>query len=647
MANASVEKLKALGLRQGEKFVVGIAATVLVVCLALFATKPTIATTPAELQKKAEQADSNLNRKQEPDAILARIEEAGIKDPGFVKIVENQSANALKPGDYRARLDWVTPEPGAGLIRDQPEVIAPTELVAFPGRGGALLYKLDEKGERIVDKSGAGSGAGRRGGRPGGGGMMTDAGPGGGPPSENQRKRQEQEDQRKKRLLAGNVETPKKDEAEKKADAATPDPAANGPWVEETVGKRWVVVTGVIDNAQMNKNWLEALKNPAIAYPQYHRVDAERQTRTSDGDWSEWKALNDEDKYNVIDNMPEGDEEFLPALMRPEAIVDPLPFLRAGYWTGVHVARLVPADAMKAPNAMPAGGASFRAGGMGSPANEMGRRGGGGTSVMGEMGGSRMGGQRGEGGGMGEGGGGAVEEAVTANTEATLMLRSLDFTVEPNMSYRYRVRLVVKNPNFERTDVNPGVETVKQFLVGPWSEPTSDVTVPADVSTYAQIPAPDARRDDVVTFQVVRWNPATGQTVVKLDDAGPGFLIGDNGSVLEPSSEGGGAKSATIDFNSRSFVLDAIGGKSRIPDIGVERNTFVVPAVAMVVEPDGSVVIRNQASDRSDEVRQDMEANYDQAIKDSGKKRERGNGSRQPRGASGSGGRRPGGGRRR
>ncbi len=136
MANASVEKLKALGLRQGEKFVVGIAVTILVVCLGVLATKPTIATTPAELQKKAEEAESNLQRKQDPESILTRIEEAGIKDPGFVKIVENQAANALKPDEFRVRLDWVTPEPGAGLIRDQPELIAPTELAAFPGRGG-------------------------------------------------------------------------------------------------------------------------------------------------------------------------------------------------------------------------------------------------------------------------------------------------------------------------------------------------------------------------------------------------------------------------------------------------------------------------------------------------------------------------------
>ena len=41
----------------------------------------------------------------------------------------------------------------------------------------------------------------------------------------------------------------------------------------------------------------------------------------------------------------------------------------------------------------------------------------------------------------------------------------------------------------------------------------------------------------------------------------------------------------------------------------------------MVVEPDGSVVIRSQAIDKSDEVREDMFDNYNLALKDSQKPR--------------------------
>ena len=125
---------------------------------------------------------------------------------------------------------------------------------------------------------------------------------------------------------------------------------------------------------------------------------------------------------------------------------------------------------------------------------------------------------------------------------------------------------------------------------------------------------------------MIRWDPATGQTVLKIDEAGPGEIVGEYGSVQMPSSEGGGAKLTEIDFNSRAVVLDTMGGRERLPDIGVERNQFEIPAMAMVVQPDGSVAIRSQARDKSDAVREDMETNYRQAIEDSGKKREAGGG---------------------
>ena len=47
------------------------------------------------------------------------------------------------PSDYKAAREWVSPEPGAGLIRDTPVLIAPSELYAYPGRGGFLVFELD------------------------------------------------------------------------------------------------------------------------------------------------------------------------------------------------------------------------------------------------------------------------------------------------------------------------------------------------------------------------------------------------------------------------------------------------------------------------------------------------------------------------
>ena len=630
MANATVEKLKAFGLRQGEKFVVGIAAAVLLLALVVLVTSPTLSTTPDELQKKADAADSNLRQKQEPEAILAKVEEDGIVDPGFVKIVDNQTANAIKPADFHSKLDWVTPEPGAGLIRDQPELIAPTELLAFPGRGGTLLYVLDDKGDRIPDPTKVAANGMQR--QPGA--ALTDA----------TRKNGDAAQPKRLRSLAGSATEPKAKTDTAKAEEEEEPPAPLGPFKEDTFGKRWVVVTGIVDNELLNKNWLAAVKNPALAYPQYVKVGTERQIKQSDGSWSGWTTLDDESKYAITEQMPEADEELVPLPMRPETLVDPLPFLRAGYWTGVHVARLVPAELRNAPtpdenpsvmrssgrrgrfNKLGSGSSSSMGMGMGMgmgmPGNEGFSGGGGssGSSMSSGMGGSAQ--MSGMYGGSDGSGGGQPEEAVVANTEPTLMIRSVDYTVQPNSTYRYRVRLEIKNPNYQHTDVNPGVDTTSRVLNGPWSDPTTPVAVPSDVSIYAQVAGKDPRRDDVVNFQVYRWDPAKGETVVKTDDAGPGFLVGEYGPVQYPSSEGTGPESKAIDFNSRSFVLDATGGDLKIPDLGVERNLFSIPAMAMVVEPDGGVVLKNQSRDAADEVRKDMDANYRQALDDSGKKRE-------------------------
>ena len=151
-ANAIVEKLKELGLRHGEKAGVAIASMAFFVCVGMAASKTTIDTTPEQIKKAAQQSESNLNRPEKRETIIEKLAEKGIKDTDFAKVVEEQVKTALVADNYKAAREWVTPEPGAGLIRDTPTLIAVTELYAYPGRGGLLVYELDKEGNRIPDK---------------------------------------------------------------------------------------------------------------------------------------------------------------------------------------------------------------------------------------------------------------------------------------------------------------------------------------------------------------------------------------------------------------------------------------------------------------------------------------------------------------
>ncbi len=49
------------------------------------------------------------------------------------------------------------------------------------------------------------------------------------------------------------------------------------------------------------------------------------------------------------------------------------------------------------------------------------------------------------------------------------MIRSIDFTVNPGVTYRYRARVVVDGPAPKHEEI-----------LGPWSEPTEGVTVPKE-----------------------------------------------------------------------------------------------------------------------------------------------------------------------
>ena len=260
---------------------------------------------------------------------------------------------------------------------------------------------------------------------------------------------------------------------------------------EVVKGLRWVAITGTLDHGKMLANYREALKNPAVAFPHYARLDVERQTRQKDGSWSDWEAVDSKRNYDIIDNLPEEDEELTPDNVRPESLVDPLPFLKSGLWEKVHIASLVPKEKKEVapPPTMGGyggmmggkggGGAMMQAmmGGGGGREGMMGGKGGYGAMMKGMSGGgsSGYGGMMqsmmgGKGGGYGMGAGATEDTNFWKSEEKKVMIRALDFTVEPDNDYRYRLRIVVFNPNHNHDDVNHGVDKKATELLGPWSE---------------------------------------------------------------------------------------------------------------------------------------------------------------------------------
>jgi hypothetical protein len=658
-ANAIVEQLKELGLRHGEKAGVAIASMAFFVCVGMAVSQKTIDTSPDQIKKAAQQSQSNLTRPEKRETIIERLAEKGIKDSNFADVIETQVKTALAPNDYKAAREWVTPEPGAGLIRDEPKLIAVTELYAYPGRGGILIYDLDKDGNRIpeTDKDKVAEVKQRRRRKRTGGGMMGGGMMGGGMGAPRKKARRSRDDiareakeeaaRAERKLKGGLVGADEPDEAEKKDEK---DGAPEPPGKEITKGYRWVVLTGVLDHAKLVANYREALKNPAVAHPNYRRLDIQRQTLQDDDSWSKWENVSAEERYRVLDNLPEVDEELAPIDVLPTNLVDPLPFLKAGLWEKVHIASLVPKEKKEIPKAAVAAGPGMMGRGMGSAmmGGMMGGRGmmGGGSMMPGGgmrggmmPGGEMRGGSAGMrgammGGGMMGGGTPTANENVGDwRSEAKkVMIRAFDFTAKEDETYRYRVRIVVFNPNKGREDVSPGVDTNVVELHGPWSQATELVSMPPDVMPYARgTMAADAASDMKVQFQVVRFSPVDGVTVPRPFWASPGEVIGEPRTADIPVSDGSGKKSKTIDFTSRQILLDVFankktGGYQLLPP-GFIGAPIVKPSLALLLRPDGSVVLHNEADDEANDVRKDIDSNYKHELSQSTKKRENSSGS--------------------
>lgn len=111
------------------------------------------------------------------------------------------------------------------------------------------------------------------------------------------------------------------------------------------------------------------------------------------------------------------------------------------------------------------------------------------------------------------------------------MFRVFDFTVEPEKQYRYRVRLVVQNPNF---GMHPGFlkspDLAKNsFELAPASLPSDALSIPRDwqLLTGPYKPASPALPGEV-RMGVEIWDPATGADAVGMLRVNLGQVLNTN-----------------------------------------------------------------------------------------------------------------------
>ena len=174
------------------------------------------------------------------------------------------------------------------------------------------------------------------------------------------------------------------------------------------------------------------------------------------------------------------------------------------------------------------------------------------------------------------------------------LLRFFDYSVEPGKSYVYRVKLVLKNPNYGKNPLQlekPEYAADKTLMTS-FSEPSPAIRVPFETSVYVA----GAKKGSKVTAEptadvvLARWKKKTGDEIPSIFDN----LM--RGSVLNFSerevSMASGEKEKTA-FQSNILLLDINGGRT-LP--GKDRKAFS-PAELLLADLDGNLIYQCEWSD--------------------------------------------------
>lgn len=154
-----------------------------------------------------------------------------------------------------------------------------------------------------------------------------------------------------------------------------------------------------------------------------------------------------------------------------------------------------------------------------------------------------------------------IKERAQAAGEL-LLFRYLDFNVDPGKTYRYRVRLELKNPNYGRPLAAAG--GLPHVVAGetrstPWSEPTPPVTVEETVNYFlTRIEPPRTRLYPEARMNVFQYDQDAGTTVQQEVEVAFGQHVGGKTKAKKADPTEGTFEETDYTFRSDDVLIDAV-----------------------------------------------------------------------------------------
>lgn len=368
-----------------------------------------------------------------------------------------------------------------------------------------------------------------------------------------------------------------------------------------TPGVRWVVVTALIPNLEQEKRFFETFRNSDVKYPDsdrpsYYSFYVEREEITSSGSQG-WKPLDVKESFIINKRYSNGsgnevvDQEFLTmpptpiassannpeqvsSLPVPVSMAMPLMNLSKHQW-GADCAHLpeIPVTTIASRNEEP---------------------------MEDEFGAQVM----------------PTEDSDHNKTQAIptyKLFRFFDTKVEGGKKYRYRVKLVLKNPNYNvKTEyVESEAITVNPFIESEWSQPSPTAEVPLDTRLYCigsrmERPAQTAPKlDDFAgptgQLMILKFDEVKGLEISKnltKDNSLPGMVLNFYNTDFNNQSEDSFREQTSVaSFVTNDVVLDF---SSKAKQTGpLFKGLPMPPARALLMSQDGKVFVLSEDKDKS------------------------------------------------
>ncbi|HVX14189.1 MAG TPA: hypothetical protein VHC22_23585 [Pirellulales bacterium] len=609
-------QLKSFVVNHVEKVVFGgFVVAFLLISWSAFKLKP-YDKTPAELKKLADDVSQQVEAKTPPDKFTDLPSVPDFKNLGAVGPAPvNPQFFAVKPLSlpYEERQER----------RKEPQFFVLEGLMGFPEYGGIAIGE-----EGAVSRSGSNfGGGGMEVAGIGGGAMMSGYGPTSRPPdmmsnpmagSEEQIRQMQQMQSRQqaqqgmmqnsmanmgsargrmrasraKRRPTAKVEAPKP-APRRKPQSTEKIVLTQAPGNSKVEGRYWICLVGALPYWKQLNEYQTTFRDASLYdvkhdYPRYDLPRIERaEVRGNDlGDWQELdvvSAAEDFDKWAA-----EYPEVVDPRFVDPH-LTEPLPPLVFANHdkekvnhplTKVAEQKQVVAEAVKkrARHSLTGGGSSARNRNTGQPGMQS-------AAMANPYGAYSAGGAGGSAGPM-------VEHRL---------FRFFDFTVEPNKTYRYRVKLVLVNPNagvppryLESYDFGNGLTREAE-----WSEPSPPIPVIAGNRLLAGTVTP-GRTEPTAKVLAKQFDARLASEIRRIFDISRGSIMNESGIKIGLPQDAGkpAAEPTEVDFETNAVVLDMFGG-DKLP--GAKSRSLSdqakVPGHILVLDSDGQLKTLVQATD--------------------------------------------------